>query len=97
MRVVFLKDQIWTRIKKRKNRIDQGEECTMKKKNEKRGGAFLAGKLIRDHFPNFILFFFSVSKFVLFFTDWIHLIPTVKHLGVQMTAVEQLKHKSESR
>lgn len=28
------------------------------KKNEKRGGAFLAGKLIRDHFPNFILFFF---------------------------------------
>lgn len=87
------------RIKKRKKWIDQREEeCTMKEK-EKQGGAFPAGKLIRDHFPNLILFlpslFLSLHLFC-FFMDWIHLNPTVKHFSVQMTAVEQLKHKSES-
>lgn len=59
------------RIKKRKKWIDQGEEkCTMKEK-EKQGGAFPAGKLIRDHFPNFILFlpslFLSLHLFCFFY------------------------------
>lgn len=101
MHVVFQKNKCghW-RIKKREKWIDQGEEFTRVwlKENEKWGGAFPAGKLIRDHFPNFILFlpslFLSLNLFC-FFAYWNHFIPTVKHCSVQMTAVEQLKHKSE--
>lgn len=42
------------------------------KENEKRGGAFPAGKLIRDHFPNLILFlpslfFLSLNLFCFFY------------------------------
>jgi len=66
------------------------------------GRGFSCWETLERSFPKFhsfftISFFLAVSKFVLFFMDWIHLIPTVKHFGVQMTAVEQLKHKSESR
>ncbi len=60
MHVVFQKNKCghW-RIKKREKRIDQGEEFTTvcMKENEKREGAFPAGKLIRDHFPNCNLFY----------------------------------------
>lgn len=84
--------------KKRKKLIDQGEEEYNERKGEA-GRGFSCWETHQRSFPKFHSFFtisFFVSTFVCFFMHWIHLIPTVKHFSVQMTAVEQLKHKSES-
>lgn len=99
---LFLKEQMWTlKNQKWEGRICQGEKCIWSNWKNGRNGevSFPAERLIRDHFPNFWLFLtihlFIVSKFVLFFTRWIHFIPTVKRFSEQIAAVEQLKRKSE--
>lgn len=80
----------------KEEKSDRSRRRVYNERKREAGRGFSCWETHQRSFPKFHSFF-SVSKFVLFFTDRIHLIPTVKHFGVQMTAVEQLKHKSESR